>query len=199
MAVVKLPYVPNPDQSQAGDYWARKGRPMLFQVLAPQTLDPLFSVLLALHINPDTFEERMAKSKTVVQTYGGFVEFVWPDELDTLSASGSTGAFFSPDTGLTVGSDSVSARTTGISSGRRGTMAWERQEDLLELFRSNGCVYNSVGQPLLRGRILLIFDRGAYIGHFSTFEVAEEEAKQFTFQLSWEFKVESALWRIPSR
>jgi hypothetical protein len=197
-SVVKLPSVPNPSINESADYFARKGRPMLFSVLSPNSLDPLYSILLAMHINPNSLDERMVKSKNVVQTYGGFVEFVWADELDTLSAQGSTGAFISPDGGLTVGSDNISSRTTGVSTGRRGTMAWERQEDLLELFRSNGCVFNSVGQPVLRGRVMCIYDRGAYIGVFTTFEIDEDNSKPFQFSLSWEFKIEQSIYRVPT-
>jgi hypothetical protein len=147
-------------------------------------------------VNPNSLDERMAKSKSVVQTYGGWVEFVWPDELDTLGAQGSTGAFMSPDGGLTAGNDSSPSR--GASTGRHGSMAWERQEDLLELFRSNGCVFNSVGQPILHGRVMCIYDRGAYIGTFTTFEINEEDTKPFVFDLTWEFKIEKSIYRVPT-
>lgn len=195
-SVVKLPHVPNPKIEEATDYFARKGRPMLFSVLAPQSLDPLYPILLALHVNPESFDEKMAKSKTVVQTYGGWVEFVWPEELDIISAQASTGAFMSPDGGLTAGNES--ARSGKNSVGRHGSMAWERQEDLLELFRSNGCVFNSAGQPVLRGRVMCIYDRGAYIGLFNTFEAVENDAKPFTYDINWEFKVEKTIYRVPS-
>jgi hypothetical protein len=195
-AVVKLPHVPNPKIEESVDYFARKGHPMLFSVLAPQSLDPLYPILLALHVNPESFDEKMAKSKSVVQTYGGWVEFVWPEELDIISAQGSTGAFISPDGGLTAGNESY--RSGNTSTGRHGSMAWERQEDLLELFRSNGCVFNSAGQPVLRGRVMCIYDRGAYIGLFNTFEANENDAKPFTYDISWEFKVEQTIYRVPS-
>ena len=62
-ATIGLPYRPNPkvDDSQT-DYSPRRGRPILFQVTAPGSLTPLFPFMLALHTNPGSLEERMAKT-----------------------------------------------------------------------------------------------------------------------------------------
>ncbi len=202
MPRVRIPSVPNPGMSSAFDYEARRGRPMLFQVTEPNSTQPLYTTFLALHVNPDSLEERMTKSKNVVQTVGGWVEFNWPDELSSFSASGSTGAFFSPESGLTAGNERRARSPSGsdpMAPGRRGTIAWERREDFLELFRSNGCVYNSEGQPAIRGRVMCIFDRGIFLGHFTTFEETEDDVHPFSFMLSWEFKVESTVYRIPQQ
>lgn len=198
----QIPAVPNPRVEDGYNYEARKGRPMLFQVMKPDVLQPLYTTFLALHINPRSIEERMTKSKNVVMTYGGWVEFVWPDELGSLACESSTGAFFSAESGLTAGNErkargSSGTQTGGTNPGRRGTMAWERKEDFLELFRANGCVFNSVGQPVIRGRIMCIYDRGIFLGHFTTFEENEDDSHPYSFELSWEFKVESVIYRIP--
>lgn len=192
---VTLPHVPNPKQEDSYEYYSRRGRPMLFQVLDPATGDPLYPILLALHVNPNSLEEKMAKTKTVVMTFGGWVEFIWPDELDSLSAQASTGAFLSPGAGLAIGGDNA---VVGLPSGRHQTIAWERQEDFLELFRSNGCIYNDVGQPLIRGKIMCIYDRGIFVGLFTTFEVNEDDSHPFNFGLTWEFKIESKIYSLPN-
>ena len=194
---VTLPHVPNPKQEDSYEYYARRGRPMLFQVLDPSTGNPLYPILLALHMNPHSLDEKMTKTKTVVMTFGGWVEFVWPDELDSLSAQASTGAFLSPGAGLAVGGDE-NIGSTGLPGGRHQTMAWERQEDLLELFRSNGCIYNNVGQPLIRGKVMCIYDRGAFTGLFTTFEINEDDTHPFSFELTWEFKIESMIYSLPN-
>ncbi len=155
---------------------------------------PLYPVLLALHVNPESFTERMQKSKNIVMTQGGFVEFVWPDELDSISADGSSGAFISPEVGLTMSSASPAR---GFSGGRN-TIAWERQQDFLELFRNNGVVYNGNGSPILRGKIMCIFDRGIYLGFFQSFQISDEDTRAFALQLNWEFKVETTLYRFPT-
>lgn len=196
---VQIPTVPNPDASIAYNYEARRGRPMLFQVMRPDVLQPLYTTWLALHVNPNSLEEKQQKSKSVVMTYGGWVEFTWPDEMGSLSAEASTGAFFSAESGLTAGNERRSrGGGSGRVPGRRATIAWERKEDFLELFRANGCVYNSVGQPVIRGRIMLVYDRGVFIGHFTTFEEAEDSDHPYSFQLSWEFKIEHAIYRLPT-
>lgn len=194
----QIPAVPNPRIENSYNYEARRGRPMLFQVMKPDSLSPLYTTCLALHVNPRSIDEKMAKSKSVVMTYGGWVEFVWPDELGSLSCESSTGAFFSPESGLTAGNERASrGGLGGKTPGRRGTIAWERKEDFLELFRSNGCIFNSVGQPVIRGRIMCIYDRGIFIGHFTTFEENEDDSHPFSFELTWEFKIESVIYRLP--
>ena len=197
---IEIPYNENPalnDDTERPES-SRRGRPFLFQVIMPGTNVPLYPYFLALHTNPRSVEERMMKSKTVVPTYGGFVEFVWPDDFDSISCDHSTGAFISANQsggGLSAGGDVVD--DNGFSTGRKGTIAWERQEDLLELFHNNGMVFDSQGIPAIRGRVMLIYDRGIFIGHFSTFQVTEDDAHAFSFELTWEFKVEQALYRFP--
>lgn len=188
---VTIPTNQNPKAADYDVFSPRRGRPMLFQIADPVFQRPLYPILLAMHVNPQTFSEQMQKSKSVVMTYGGFVEWIWQDELDSLSADQTSGAFISPKTGLTAGSIDNSTR------GRQGTIAWERQEDLLELFRCNGAVFNGQGQPVLRGRVMCIYDRGIFAGHFTNFSVSETDDKAFTFQLNWGFKVEQTVYRYP--
>lgn len=197
MSRVIIPHTANPKASDPNTgYSAKRGRSFLFQVTAPQGTEPLFPVFLALNVNPTSVEEHMQKSKTVAMTYGGWVEWVWPDELGSVSCSASTGAFLHPYQGLTVGGDGLTDDVT--SSGRKGTIAWERQQDLLELFHNNGMVYNMVGEPVIRGRVMMMYDRGVFLGHFSTFQPVEDDQHPFSFQLSWEFKVEQTLYSLPS-
>lgn len=197
----RLPYTPSPQVGEQLQYPARRGRPFLFQVTGPAG-DPLYPYLLAMHTNPESVDESMTKSKTVVPTYGGFVEYIWPDELDTVSCSGSTGGFIGPGTGLAAGRDGNVTPAGGPSQavgdpGRQGTMAWERFQDLLELFRCNGNIFNPAGQPVLRGQVMLIYDRGIFIGHFTTFRPQETDDKAWSFQMDWEFKVERKIYTFP--
>jgi hypothetical protein len=205
MPAINIPHTPNQEEkdSFSPTRFGRRGRPMLFQVVDPVNR-PLWNYLLALHTNPNSFSEKMAKSKSVVMTYGGFVEFIWPDELDSISGSHSTGAFIGPFTGLTSGSEGrpMTNDRSGLAikaaeHGRHGTIAWERQEDLLEVFRHNGNIFNGRGQPAVRGRVMCIYDRGVYLGHFTTFHVKESEEKPFSFELDWEFKAEQTLYNFP--
>jgi len=197
--VISIPTIPNPKRGDAEEYKARNGRPMLFSVTSPSNVtEVLYPVFLALHISPNSIKERMVKGKNVVMTYGGFVEFVWPDDLNALSCSSSTGAFLNPEGGL-VGASDAPTTDGRFSTGRRNSIAWERQEDFLELFRNNGCVFNGQGQPILRGRVVCLYDRGMFVGHFSSFEVQENGDNPFTFNLSWEFKVEQTIYKVPNQ
>jgi hypothetical protein len=170
------------------------GRPFLFTISEVGGNSPLFDVALALYVNPDSVEESMTKIKNTNMTYGGFVEFHWPDDLDSISCSGSTGGFLSPQFGYTAALSKRVAFTQ--DSGRRGTIAYERFTDLLELFRSNGMIFDGTGTPRIRGRVIMIYDRGAFTGHFTSFDVTEDENKPFSFELSWEFKVESTIYKV---
>lgn len=193
---ILIPYPPNPKIENSADYTWNGGRPFLFTVSEPSDpFSPLFDVALALHSNPDSVDEKMTKSKSLVQTYGGFVEFMWPDDLDSVSCSGSTGGFISPKLGYTAAA-SNSDNASGVVDGRRGTMAYERFQDFLDIFHMNGMVFDSTGKPAIRGRIVMMYDRGIFSGHFSSFDVEESADKPFTFNLSWEFKIEDSVYRF---
>ncbi len=192
---VGIPYNVNPKTTDANpeNYSPKRGRPILFQVVAPKTNDPLYNTLLALHVNPESLDEHTAHSKTVVPTYGGWVEFRWPDELSTIGGSNTTGAFISPQTGLSAGSAGGASQG---ATGRQGTIAWERQEDLLDLFHNNGMVFDGNGLPAIRGKIMMIYDRGIYLGYFRTFDVVEDDSHAWSFQLTWDFQIEQTLYRF---
>ncbi len=183
-----------PNVEFAGSYDANLnniGRPFLFTVTEPNSTLPLYNVTLALNVNPSSVEERMTKSKQNTMTYGGFVEFIWPDEFDSVSCSQSTGAFIAPEVGLT------SMRSDASQSfARSKTGAYEKFQDFLDLFHNNGIVYDSSGLPAIRGRVMMIYERGVFLGHFTTFEVTEDESKPFMFDLSWEFKIEKSIYKF---
>jgi hypothetical protein len=202
MPLAHIPYFKPPSSNEASTVNNGIGRPMIFQVTQVGTLEPLWPYVLALHVNPSSLQEQFTKNKNVVMTRGGFVEFVWPDDLDSLSADSTTGAFIGPDSGLT--SDGANpnyvmrrgADSTRSFRGRHGTIAWERHTDLLELFRSNGQIFNG-GVPVLRSQIMCIYDRGIYFGWFTNFDITETGDTPFQFKVSWEFKVTRVVYRIP--
>lgn len=169
----------------------RGGRLFVFSISSPTNLSvSMYPVSLALYTPPNSVEESMNKTKNIVPTYGGFVEFVWPDELTTITCSGSTGGFIGPDLGLT-------GDPGNRFGNRRETVAYELYQDFLELFRNNGMILDSDGRPALRGRVIMAYDRGIFIGHFARFEVSESADSPFMFELSWSFKVESCTYRFP--
>jgi hypothetical protein len=159
--------------------------PMAFQITSP--FDRTVALLphaLILHANPSSLNPTFNKKKEVIQTRGGFVEQHWDDELDEMSADGSTGAFLNLYTGLS-------------SVLRQRTIAWDRFRDLVDLFHNNGSVYDPYGSIVLQGNVMLLYDQGSYIGYFKSFSVDETGDKPFTFQLSWSFKVQETIMKVP--
>jgi hypothetical protein len=137
-----------------------------------------------LHVNPASFSESHTKKVERFQTRGGFVEQHWGDDLTEISAEGSTGAFVN--------------FLTGVSSVlRQQSIAWDRYRDLYDLFLNNGSVRNPAGAIVLQGHVMILYDRGTYIGSFRSFDVEETEASPFAFRLNWSFKVEETILKIP--
>jgi len=162
---------------------ATRGRaiPMAFQVTSPFNRNRLLLPhALVMHVNPSSFEESYVHKIERIQTRGGFVEQHWGSELVQITASGSTGAFMNLYTGLT-------------SVLRQKTIAWDRYRDLYELFCNNASVYDPYGNIVLQGNILLMYDRGNYLGTFRSFDMEETEDSPFAFKINWTFKVEQTL------
>jgi hypothetical protein len=164
----------------------RRGRiPMAFQVTSPfGRLRALLPHALVLHVNPQNFQFTNSKAVERFQTRGGWVEQHWGDQLDEIRCDGSTGAFMNIYTGLT-------------SILRQRTIAWDRFRDLHDLYRNNGSVYDPTGAVVLQGQIMLLYDQGAYLGTFRTFEFEETADSPFAFHISWTFKVEHTVWQVP--
>lgn len=159
--------------------------PMAFQVTSPFDRHAcLMPTALVMHVNPANLSITETKKIERIQTRGGFVEQHWGDELTEISADGSTGAFMNIYTGLS-------------SVLRQRTIAWDRYRDLHDLFRNNGSVYDPYGNIVLQGQVMVMFDRGTYIGTFRTFESEETEDTPFAFHISWSFKVEETILKLP--
>jgi len=163
----------------------KSGIPMAFQVTSPfNSRRVLLPHALVMHINPQSFSETHTKKVERIQTRGGFVEQHWGDDLTEISADGSTGAFMNIYTGLS-------------SVMRHKTIAWDRYRDLHDLYRNNGSVYDPYGNIVLQGNVMLMYDRGTYIGYFRSIDIEESDDQPFAFKVSWNFKVEEEIMKIP--
>lgn len=159
--------------------------PMAFQVTSPfSSRVVLLPHALVMHVNPANFSEQHQKRVERIQTRGGWVEQHWGDNLVDISADGSTGAFVNIYTGTS-------------SALRHRTIAWDRYRDLHDLFRNNGSVFDPYGNIVLQGNIMLMYDRGTYIGSFRTLDVEESDDQPFSFKVSWTFKVEETIMQVP--
>jgi hypothetical protein len=159
--------------------------PMAFQVTSPfDYAQVLLPHALVLHVNPASYTENHAKKVERIQTRGGWVEQHWGDDHVEISAEGSTGAFMNVYTGLS-------------SVLRQQTIAWDRFRDLHDLYRNNGSIYDPNGAVVLQGMVRLMYDRGAYLGTFRTFEFEETAEMPFAFRMSWTFKTEHTIYEFP--
>jgi hypothetical protein len=159
---------------------------MAFQVTSPYSnRRVLMPHALVMHVNPQNYSEQHNKKVERIQTRGGWVEQHWGDDLTEITCDGSTGAFMNIYTGLTA-------------LLRQRTIQWDRYRDLHDLFRNNGSLYDPYGNIVLQGAIMLMYDRGTYNGYFKTFEVEETDDSPFAFRLSWTFKVQEELLKLPN-
>lgn len=159
--------------------------PMAFQITSPFDISQLLLPhALVMHVNPQSYSENHNKRIERIQTRGGFVEQHWGDDLTEISAEGSTGAFMNLYTGLSAVM-------------RHRTIAWDRYRDLHDLYRNNGSVYDPFGNIVLQGAVMLMYDRGTYLGYFPSFDVEETDDQPFAFKVSWTFKVEEEIMKIP--
>lgn len=159
--------------------------PMVFQVTSPfNSRRVLLPHSLVMHVNPSSFSENHTKRVERIQTRGGFVEQHWGDAITEISADGSTGAFMNIYTGLS-------------SALRHKTIAWDRFRDLHDLYRHNGSVYDPYGNIVLQGNVMLMYDRGTYLGFFKSFSMEETDDQPFAFKLTWTFSVTEELMKVP--
>ena len=194
-----MPRIPSPNEqvfkaeapSQETGYThpAETRRPggiaMAFQVTSPfDRRKVLMPHALVLHVNPRSLQESFSQKIERIQTRGGFVEQHWGHDLTEMSAEGSTGAFMNIYNG-----------TTAVM--RQRTIAWDRYRDLHDLYLNNGALHDPFGNIVLHGHIMLMWDRGTYIGTFRNLTVDETDESPFAFNLSWTFKVEETLTKRP--
>jgi hypothetical protein len=162
------------------------GIPLAFQITSPfEKQRVLLPHALVMHVNPANLSETHTKKIERFQTRGGWVEQHWGDDLVEISADGSTGAFVNLYTGLS-------------SVLRQRTIAWDRYRDLHDVYHNNGAVYDPFGKIVLQGHVMLMYDRGTYLGSFHSFEVQETDSSPFAFALNWTFKVEHTILQMSS-
>ena len=69
-------------------------------------------------------------------------------------------------------------------------------QQLIDVFKSNGSVYDDRGVVQFRGRVRLVYGGGIYDGYFSSFEVSETADQPFNLEVSWAFKVEKETYDL---
>ena len=132
---------------------------------------------LYFHINPQEFKMDYRKIIHRYKTFTAHVEEYWGDELDTISCDGSTGGFLTEDFGL----DAINRKTS---------KPFFKFQDILDVYRNNGNIYNSSGQVIRKGSVVIFFDPGTYYGYFENFSYIETADNPFRFIFNFTFKVQ---------
>lgn len=138
---------------------------------------------LYMQINPQNMQIAYAKKINRTQTFAAFVEEYWGDDLDTITCSNTTGGFLSEEVGLT------NIRKTE-------TAAYSKFKEILDLYRNNGSVYDSMGRVVKRGAVVLYYHPSIYQGYFESFDYTESADMPFRFTFNFVFKVERSYTNV---
>lgn len=137
--------------------------------------------------NPTSRETPFKKMITREPTRAGWVEWHGGDELDTMTVSGTTGAFYDQEKGL-----------ISISEGRFQTNQRTFIENLLGIYRNNGVYTDRRGVPFKLGKVVCMYDLFVYEGFFETLTVTETADKPYSMTYSFTFTIERTEMNIPA-
>lgn len=166
----RIPSAFSGPQDQRGAY------PILFQVMSPDGQTPLLPDYLYMHVNPAAIGFSYSKIINRIQTLGGFVEQHFGEQLIEISVSHTTGAFVHVGSGVTA-------------LNRKETIAYRKMQHLIDIFKSNGSVYDDKGRVQFKGGIRMVYSGGIYDGYFTNLSIEETGDKPFNLELSWGFKI----------
>lgn len=122
----------------------------------------------------------------------GYIYQVWGEQLAKVTFSGSTAGFVA---GSTRGYQALVDRDTGTPSGyqwasRRDSAAWQNFEALVQFYRNNGYVYDTLGRSeahLMVGAVRIVYDDIMYEGHIDSLNFGFDENTPLRVQFDVEF------------
>jgi hypothetical protein len=123
-----------------------------------QTLLPN-NIGVRLDVNPDSLDIAWSERYTIDPSYSGFVRTEWPAIPNSLNISTSSAVFFTRQ-GLVT--DTAQARKS---------IAYDNWMDLLSLYQSNACLYDSSGRIVYQGKIKVTWAGFTAYGTFDSFSV----------------------------
>lgn len=149
---------------------------------------------LRLGINPTTVNVNFAKIINRTQTMTSWLEEHWGEELDTITFQGFTAAFVYKDVA------NFSGRGGGLSvENRKKTTSYKEFTNIIDIFKTNGCTYDSMGFVAERLYILITYDYSSYMGYFESIDVIEEANNPFRFNYTITFKAERTVYSFGAR
>ena len=178
---------------------------------------------IELMINPTSMSTNISKLVGRSQTMTNFVEDHWGEEIDTITLQGLTASFvtggndiysirlnnnnsptqaYLQQTAGSVQSRSLNGYGSGIhddeigltTSQRRKSVSYRHFKRLLDLFRVNGCFFDTFGLVSKRYSIMISYGREAYRGYFESIDVTETAENPFRFQYTLTFKSQETIY-----
>lgn len=162
---------PNSIKWEILDFDSEKG--ILINVVPPLMMD----------INPSELVVTYKQIKNLTRTFGGFVEEHWPEELDTVSSSGTTAMFY------TDKRDTYNAPGLTVLD-RRNSEAYANFQTLVNIYRNNGKVYDTKRTSIKRiAKVRMHYNEKVYEGHFTSFTIKEDANNLFCLEYDFAFEV----------
>lgn len=126
------------------------------------------------------------------RTRSGYVYQVWGEQQVKVTFNGSTAGFVA---GSTRGYQGLVENDTGSPSGyqwasRRDSAAWQNFAALMQFYRNNGYVYDTLGRSeahLMIGSIRITYDDVVYDGHIESLNYSFDEGSPHRVQFDMEF------------
>lgn len=156
---------------------------------------------LTLLVNPNNMTINYTNVQSYVsKTRWGYIFERWGEEQPSISFSGSTGAFIAglaeaPGTSPTI--SQLSGETTSVSgvqfASKRDSAAWQNLMALLQFYKSNGYIYDTVlgsEAHLFIGAIAIDYDQWTYVGHIESFDYTYASEKPHNMDWEMDFKVD---------
>jgi hypothetical protein len=149
-------------------------------------------------INPSSMSTSMEQLVNPIKTIGGYVVQHWGHNLDTISANGSSPAFYlSPEQMQDAANNPNIVATAGLANGQRDlTLGYRNYKKLLDIFRHNGIFTQPETGMINRagvGNIEMQYQKTLYRGYFENFTEEESEETPYYINYSFTYKVEKEI------
>ena len=182
--------------------------------------DKIYGVELM--VNPASISNSMSKIINRTPTMTATVEDIWGEELDTVTFQGSTATFVTGGTDIRAtrlydsGTSPIQdylLKTKYVTPGERekycgvrdtepGVTVSQRRNSasyiqflrIVDIFRSNGCLFDENGLVATRNYIWLSFGSTAYRGLFESLDITEDASNPYRFLYTITFKAEETVY-----
>jgi hypothetical protein len=147
------------------------------------TSPSLGGISFSMFVNPNELTWDLGnKRQQVDEPLEGNFESNFPSDFETLSVSGTSGAFIHDDVGI-------------LFTEREDTVAYQKFQALIEIIKNNGMTYNNEGRPTDVSPLNVYYLGAVWSGNFRSFISTEEDSSPIQFRIQFEFKVDKTAVR----